>query len=310
MYNLLISGNPNAWMVNPTEFSRDRIICVHEYTVPEIAEKYGKLTEINIKKIKSFPCIFAYEGITGSFQIGYINDVRLKSGYVVLKYQFDPLIHELSLQKLVENRLAFDISADFEFSRTHWALKDVDLFSELVRCGFITQELANEAVRQRGGTTSLKPIQNSINGSIFIVHGHDELSKAETARFVESLGLNAIILHEQTNSSQTILEKFEKHASEAVFAIVLLTPDDVGYPKNSPNTAKYRARQNVIFELGYFCSALSREKICVLYKEGVEIPNDFSGVVYTPMDDAGGWKLSLAREMKACGLNIDLNSVL
>lgn len=130
------------------------------------------------------------------------------------------------------------------------------------------------------------------------------------ARYVESLGLKATILHEQISSSQTIIEKFEKHASEAAFAIVLLTPDDRGYAKDSPKIIECRARQNVVFELGYFCSALTRGRVCVLYKEGVEIPSDFSGVVYIPMDDGGAWQFSLAKEMYAAGLDVDLNRLL
>ncbi|RUO36935.1 DNA-binding protein [Aliidiomarina shirensis] len=310
MFNLLISGAQDTWEVNPTKFSRERMVSRYEYTVHELADRYGELTEENIGKLKSYPCVFGYEGMDGFFRIGYIIDIRIRSKEVTLSYEFDPLIQPLPMQKLIENRLAFDITDEFEFNRTHWALKDVDLFPELVRCGFITQELANAATKHKMSSSILVPRHSLVQGSVFIVHGHDELSKTETARFVESLGLNAVILHEQINSSQTIIEKFEKHASEAAFAIVLLTPDDVGYPKDSPNTPKYRARQNVIFELGYFCAALSRRKISVLFKPGVEVPNDFSGVIYTPMDDAGGWKLNLAREMKACGLNVDLNKVL
>lgn len=310
MFNLLISGNRETWGKCPTNFSRDRIIKAHEYTVNEIAEKYSDLNDENISRIKEFPCIFAYEGTDGFFRVGYIKNIRLRSEEIIIDFELDPIIPPLPTQKLFENKLVFDISHDFEFSRSHWALKDVDLFIELVKLGFITQEQANAANRHRSSKNVASTTDNIKSNSVFIVHGHDELSKTETARFVESLELNATILHEQTNSSRTIIEKFEKHASEAAFAIVLLTPDDVGYAKDSPNSAKYRARQNVVFELGYFCSALSRDRVCVLYKEGVEIPNDFSGVVYTPMDNAGAWKLSLAREMKAAGLNVDLNRAL
>lgn len=310
MFNLLISGNSETWGKSPTDFSRDRAIKVNEYTVAEIADKYASLTDQNIEALKSFPCIFANEGTDGFFRIGYINDLRLRSEDLIISYKFDLIIPPLPMQKLFENKLTFDIYYDFEFSRSHWALKDVDLFSELMKLGFITQEQVNASNQIRvPQQLSQAPSQNGKN-SVFVVHGHDDLSKIETARFVESLGLTATILHEQTNSSQTIIDKFERHAAEAVFAVVLLTPDDVGYAKDSPNAAKYRARQNVVFELGYFCATLSREKVCVLYKEGVEIPNDFAGVVYTPMDNAGAWKLSLARELKKSGLNVDLNRVL
>jgi hypothetical protein len=33
-------------------------------------------------------------------------------------------------------------------------------------------------------------------------------------------------------------------------------------------------------------------------------------VVYIPMDEAGAWKMFLAREIKAAGLNVDLNDAM
>ena len=309
MFNLLISSNQGIWETCPAEFSRDRVISKREYTVPEISEKYSQLSEVNINQLKEFPCIFAYEGTDDFFRIGYINDIRLRSQNIIIDFEFDQIIPPLPKQKMVNHKLAFDVSHDFEFNRNHWAVKDVDLFVELVKLGFVTQEQVNASTQTRLLKNGESVDNAQINNSVFVVHGHDELSKVETARFLELLGLKATILHEQTNGGRTIIEKFEGHASKAAFAIVLLTPDDVGYAKDSPNGARFRARQNVIFELGYFCSALSRERVCVLYKEGVEIPNDFTAVVYTPMDTAGAWKFSLAREMKAAGLNVDLNRV-
>jgi len=145
------------------------------------------------------------------------------------------------------------------------------------------------------------------NKNIFIVHGHDDAAKVSVARFLEKLHLNPIILHEQANKGQTIIEKFEEHASDVGFAIVLLTPDDIGAARDHADKLAARARQNVILELGYFCGALGRDRVCVLYKEGVEIPNDYLGVIYTPFDNGDGWHLKLAKEMKAAGLEFDMN---
>lgn len=150
-------------------------------------------------------------------------------------------------------------------------------------------------------------IQKTSNNRVFIVHGHDDNAKINLARFLEKLGIEAIILHEQPSKGKTIIEKFEEHAAGSCFAVVLLTPDDVGYPQEEKENAKPRARQNVIFELGYFCGALGRKDVCVFYKEGVEIPNDYLGVVYTLMDTPGAWQLHLAKEMKEAGLQFDMN---
>jgi predicted nucleotide-binding protein len=140
---------------------------------------------------------------------------------------------------------------------------------------------------------------------VFVVHGHDEVLKLEVARFVERLGLNAIILSEQANQGRTIIEKFEAHAEDAGFAIVLLTPDDIGAPVATPSVLKSRARQNVILELGYFIGKLTRSRVCALHKGDVELPSDILGVVYVSV--AANWKLQLAVEMKTAWPDLDLN---
>ena len=70
-----------------------------------------------------------------------------------------------------------------------------------------------------------------------------------------------------------------------------------------------RARQNVVFEHGYMCAKLGREHVCALYSEGVELPGDMSGVVYTKYDEAGLWKYSIAKEMIAVGMHVDMNKI-
>jgi len=86
--------------------------------------------------------------------------------------------------------------------------------------------------------------------------------------------------------------------------------DDVGYPAGKAETAKPRARQNVVLELGFFLAALGRERVCVLYKDGVEVPSDYSGVLYEELDHKGAWRLRLASEIKAAGIDVDLNKAI
>ena len=143
---------------------------------------------------------------------------------------------------------------------------------------------------------------------IFVIHGHDEAARETIARFLEQLGLKPVILHEQANKGRTIIEKFEDHADVA-FAVVLLTPDDAGGLRDEKSRFKPRARQNVIFELGFFLGKLGRQRVCPLVKGDVETPSDYDGVVYTDLDDAGGWKVKLVRELKAAGVVVDANRV-
>ena len=154
--------------------------------------------------------------------------------------------------------------------------------------------------RARG---ALGPISGS---KVFLVHGHDESARETTARFLENLDLEPVILHEQPSGGRTIIEKVEQY-SEVAFAVVLLTPDDVGAKREPEPALAPRARQNVILELGYFLGKLGRKHVAAITKDTVEKPSDYDGVVYIQMDAAGAWKLQLAREMKAAGLNVDLN---
>ena len=142
------------------------------------------------------------------------------------------------------------------------------------------------------------------------MHGHDDEAKVTVARFLENLGIKATILHEQANRGQTIPEKFEEHAADAGFAIILLTPDDVGASQDETADLKPRARQNVVLELGYFWGKLGRGRMCVLYKEGVELPSDIHGILYVLLDNFNGWQLQLAREMKQAGLPVDPEKLL
>ena len=112
---------------------------------------------------------------------------------------------------------------------------------------------------------------------VFIVHGHDREAKEAVARFIGIFSLKPIILDEQSGGLQAIIDKFEEQAEDIVFAIILLTPDDVGAAKAEQNELQPRARQNVILELGYFIGRLNRNQICLLYKGALNCHQIFAG---------------------------------
>jgi predicted nucleotide-binding protein len=147
------------------------------------------------------------------------------------------------------------------------------------------------------------------NDEIFIVHGRDSPAKIEVARLVERAGLKAVILHELPNQGRTIIEKFEAHGGAAGFAVIVVTPDDVG--GLDKDQLQPRARQNVIGEMFWFAGRLGRDRVCALKKGDVEMPSDFAGLGYTEMDDRGAWKQALLRELQAAGYkNLDWGSAL
>ena len=131
--------------------------------------------------------------------------------------------------------------------------------------------------------TSIEPIS-------FIVHGRNDLVKLELKNYLQNtLNLpEPIILHEQPDLGRTIIEKFENYAMQSSLVFVLLTPDDLGSVASESNDLKRRARQNVIFEMGYFIGMLGRTsgRVFLLHKGPIELPSDLSGVVY--IDIANG----------------------
>lgn len=155
----------------------------------------------------------------------------------------------------------------------------------------------------------VSPAGDVVSRDVFIVHGHDQAARESVARFVTQLGLNPIILHEQPNKGRTIIEKLEGHLRVG-FAIVILTPDDVGAEAEEAENLSPRARQNVVLELGFFCGVLGRSHVCALNKGNIQIPSDYLGVVYIDIDERGGWRIELAREMKAANLPVDLNKAI
>ncbi len=141
-------------------------------------------------------------------------------------------------------------------------------------------------------------------GKVFIVHGHNAEMKEAVARLIERQGIEAIILNEQANKGKTIIEKIEDY-SDVAGAICLFSPDDEGKALRDKEVKK-RARQNVVFEAGYFMGLLGRENVIMIASKEVEIPSDLSGVLYTDIEN---WKFSLLQEMKAMGYVIDYNKL-
>lgn len=148
--------------------------------------------------------------------------------------------------------------------------------------------------------------EGMMSNKVFIVHGHDTSAKETIARALEKAGFEAIILHEQADKGMTIIEKIESY-TDVSFAVVLYTQCDLGRDKEKKEEDnRYRARQNVVFEHGYLMHKLGRDHVCAFVKGDVETPGDISGVIYTPMDDAGAWKMQLAKNMNAVGLEVNI----
>lgn len=146
------------------------------------------------------------------------------------------------------------------------------------------------------------------NRTVFIVHGRDHATRNEVQQALHSLSIPSIVLDKEGDAGQTITEKFEKAAAQCEYAVVICSPDDEGRLK--PKTRKAtteglrpRARQNVVFELGYFIARLTRKNVFQLYTADVETPSDMHGVIF--QNGNSNWKAKLVREMRDAGFVID-----
>lgn len=148
---------------------------------------------------------------------------------------------------------------------------------------------------------------------VFVVYGHDGRAKTQLEAMLRRWGLEPLIMDQLPSEGQTLIEKLEKYTCQEVgFAVVLATPDDEGHTAGRPDEKKFRARQNVVLELGLLLARLGRAKVAVLLKNQVamERPSDIQGLIYLPFeDDVEETNLPLAKEMVRQGLSIDLSKL-
>lgn len=173
------------------------------------------------------------------------------------------------------------------------------------------EAVTDDAFGELRSTTSTAA-SPTLSNKVFIVHGHDHALKTDVERFVHQIGLEPIVLHRQPDKGRTIIEKFEEH-SDVGYAFILLTPDEVAYTIDQEpicdeaRVKERRARPNVIFEFGYFAGKLGRDRVCCIYKEGVELPSDLTGLIYKKVSDTiEAQAYSIIRELKAAGFSIQL----
>lgn len=197
-----------------------------------------------------------------------------------------------------------------------YAVPPEEFQGTLAREKSLTTSLLQQAIADLDQELSLVPrvseeiasVESSVlNRRVFLVHGHDHQPLEAVARFLERIGFDPIILHEQPNRGQTIIEKLERN-TDVGFAVVFLTPDDVG--GQNPRELKSRPRQNVLLELGFFVGSLGRDRVCAFKRGELDLPSDYDGVLWTDYDEQGGWRQVLGRELEAAGYAVDWNLVM
>jgi hypothetical protein len=165
MYNLFVSSHDDAWEGEPYQLELDR--CVREYTDTELTARYGDLTAANVNELRRLPCIFAYEtGCKKDPKFGVIRDVIKRQGKARIEYEITELGKFLTVADLAED-LAFELDiSKWEMSRTHWAVKGIDLARELRPKGIILPRWARTATKAVDITTHQFDVALSFPGEI------------------------------------------------------------------------------------------------------------------------------------------------
>lgn len=232
---------------------------------------------------------------------------------------FERLVQELNNSLKILGREGVSSAHEiisFQFARDHYSssqktINDRGYQSLLYHVEIVEEALLNEnVILQEDNTDSYNSEKHSHN-KVFIVHGRDEFALLQTENMIRRLGFEPIVLKRKANQGLTLIEKFEKN-SEVKYAIVLLTPDDVGsLNEEATPHLQFRARQNVIFEMGFFYGKLGRSKVCCLVKSGVEKPvppSDIDGIAYIPYTYSIEEKeLDIMRELQSAGIEIGVN---
>jgi len=161
-----------------------------------------------------------------------------------------------------------------------------------------------EAIEDVLGILSAQKVGVPAKRKVFVAHGHNFETRDIVNDFLRSIGLEAVNLADEPDRGDTIIEKFERYSKDANFAIALFTADDVGYAKGREKDKKPRARQNVVFEFGYFLAKLGRNRARLLLQQGAELPSNISGMLYIEMDPSGKWRNQLLRELNDAGLPV------
>lgn len=206
-------------------------------------------------------------------------------------------------QRVLENVNALDLIFDCPFNQdvTPYVIDECDMALGVLNSDRFSYP---EDVKNITQNTTI----NKKSKKVFIVHGHDTYVRNEVELFIRCIGYEPIILCKRADKGDTIIEKIEREAKDVCFAIVIYTSCDLGKDKNADDL-KPRARQNVVFEHGFMCAHLGRQRVCALLEDGVEQPGDLQGVIYKPLDEGGVWKYQIADEMKAVGLDVDKNII-
>lgn len=280
MYNLIMSADPDFIGKGKEDFATRRLM---EHTQKPFVDRYGQMNEEDIKYILSLPTLAIPEFPNKKpGRLVEITAIRHVTDGFVFEFKILNNKAEIPFEKLEILQTDLDI-AKIEVYRHHYAMKDVNL-SDVLQLNtpkFPVKKLSTEQTK------------------VFIVHGHNHHLRDRVSCYLRELSIEPLILSEHANLGDPLTTKFIRVAQQAKYAVILFTPDDLGRANNN-DTEKPRARQNVVFELGYFIGKLGANRVALISSQHVEHPTDYAGIgriIYDESESSDNWKLKLKKEL-------------
>lgn len=174
----------------------------------------------------------------------------------------------------------YEIELEKRYKNHAWRFKLSDGTS--VFCGDAGKVWATGKAKKKVEGFLTKTLPSMKNNKVFIVYGRDLKTRDELMEMIRSWGVDPLAIDSLPTQGRTVIEQLEHYIPQTNFGIVLATPDDVGYLAGHKNEAKFRARQNVVLELGMLLSKLGRSRIAVVFKhcENFDKPSDINGMLY------------------------------
>lgn len=178
MFNYLVTSRAGAWDQGFYEWEKSRIL---EFTESEVSAKFEKLGQTELRTMKRYPCLFAYEGSWDAMRVGRIKTFQIRSSTILIEFEFDAEIPPIPFDAISSIFEILDIRR-WERSRTHWALKKEDLLKRLRQ-----RELIPPLAQQLAASTqpevlpplvkaaaSLKSLQKFVAAVLKKKYGDDE----------------------------------------------------------------------------------------------------------------------------------------
>lgn len=193
----------------------------------------------------------------------------------------------------------------FSSGKVQWQGKDTETAHRVkALCG------SNLTDTPKAATSNSADVVHTANNKVFVVYGHDTESREQLELVLRRMKLEPVILQNLPIAGDTIIEKLEANI-DVRYACVLLTPDDEGYATGQSKDKKFRARQNVILELGMFLVRLGRKRVAILHKGNLELPSDISGLIYIKFNKrVDEIRERLGAELQEAGFPINIKDLL